>query len=88
VLEFAGMGDAVSTLGFPIIISLILIKMNNEQSGAHREDIKEMHERHEEMNCQFRQEINALHKAIEKNTITMVRLVENLDNGGENRNGE
>jgi hypothetical protein len=88
VIGFAGMGEAISTMGFPIIISLILIKMNNEQSGKYREDIKEMHERYEEMNCQFRQEINALHKAIEKNTITMVRLVENLNTGGENRNDE
>lgn len=82
-MNFNVLNDVIATLGFPIMISLILIKNNSEQNDDHRQEIKEMHERFEDMNCQFRKEINVLHKAIEKNTITMVKLVENLNERGD-----
>lgn len=82
-VSFNALNDIIATLGFPIMISLILIKNNSEQNDDHRQEIKEMHERFEDMNYQFRKEINALHSAIEKNTVTMAKLVENLNERGD-----
>lgn len=87
MLNFTGMSEAISTLGFPILISLILIKINNEQSGDHREEIREMRERYEKMSIEFRTELNQLHTSIDKNTIAVTKLIGKIDaikTGGEN----
>lgn len=86
VVELAGLGETVSTLGFPIVISLILIKMNNELTDDHREEIREMRERYEKMSIEFRAELNQLHTSIDKNTIAVTKLIgkiENINTGGD-----
>lgn len=71
----------ISSFGYPIFISLVLIKLNNNQNDGYREDVEKMQERYEDMNDQFRSEINDLNLAIKENTLTMVKLLEAIKRG-------
>lgn len=83
MVEYKPVIDIISSLGFPIAMSIVLIKLNDDQNDGYREDIAKMQERYEEMNKQFRKEINSLNSAIKQNTLTMVKLIECVKNGGD-----
>lgn len=77
--------DFIATLGFPILVALILLKNNDSQNDEHREDIKEMNNRYQSILEDFRTEIKSLNKTIENNTSVMVQLLLYVKGGdGEN----
>lgn len=77
--------QAVSTVGFPIVMCgglLWYIKYTNDQ---HRTELKEINERHDKevtaLTSQHNNELKEVTKAIENNTIALQRLVDKLGGG-------
>lgn len=66
--------DAVSVVGFPIVMCLIFIYYVKYLNDANREQINQLQ-------LQHRQETTEMTKAIENNTIALTKLIDKL--GGE-----
>jgi hypothetical protein len=66
--------DAVSVVGFPIVMCLIFIYYVKYLNDTNREQISQLQ-------LQHRQETTEMTKAIENNTIALTKLIDKL--GGE-----
>jgi hypothetical protein len=64
--------DAVSLVGFPIVMCLIFIYYVKYLTDKNAEQI-------DKMQTQHRQETSELTKAVENNTLALTRLIEKLD---------
>ena len=64
--------DAVSLVGFPIVMCLIFIYYVKYLNDTNRDQINQLQAQH-------RQETSELTKAVENNTIALTRLIEKLD---------
>lgn len=64
--------DAVSVVGFPIVMCLIFIYYVKYLTDKNAEQI-------DKMQTQHRQETSELTKAVENNTLALTRLIEKLD---------
>lgn len=64
--------DAVSVVGFPIVMCLIFIYYVKYLTDKNAEQI-------DKLNDQHRQETSELTKAVENNTLALTRLIEKLD---------
>jgi len=66
--------DAVSLVGFPIVMCLIFIYYVKYLNDTNRDQINQIQ-------LQHRQETNEMTKAIENNTLALTKLIDKL--GGE-----
>jgi hypothetical protein len=66
--------DAVSLVGFPIVMCLIFIYYVKYLNDTNRDQINQIQQQH-------RQETGEMTKAIENNTIALTKLIDKL--GGE-----
>ena len=64
--------DAVSVVGFPIVMCLIFIYYVKYLNDTNRDQINQLQAQH-------RQETSELTKAVENNTLALTRLIEKLD---------
>lgn len=64
--------DAVSVVGFPIVMCLIFIYYVKYLNDTNRDQINQLQ-------LQHRQETSELTKAVENNTLALTRLIEKLD---------
>lgn len=64
--------DAVSVVGFPIVMCLIFIYYVKYLNDTNRDQINQLQEQH-------RQETSELTKAVENNTLALTRLLDKLD---------
>lgn len=64
--------DAVSVVGFPIVMCLIFIYYVKYLTDKNAEQIDKLTDQH-------RQETGELTKAVENNTLALTRLIEKLD---------
>lgn len=64
--------DAVSVVGFPIVMCLIFIYYVKYLNDTNRDQINQLQMQH-------RQETSELTKAVENNTLALTRLIEKLD---------
>jgi len=64
--------DAVSVVGFPIVMCLIFIYYVKYLTDKNAEQI-------DKLNDQHRQETSELTKAVENNTLALTRLLDKLD---------
>lgn len=64
--------DAVSVVGFPIVMCLIFIYYVKYLTDKNAEQIDKLTDQH-------RQEMNEVTKAVENNTLALTRLIEKLD---------
>jgi hypothetical protein len=64
--------DAVSVVGFPIVMCLIFIYYVKYLNDTNRDQINQLQTQH-------RQETSELTKAVENNTLALTRLIEKLD---------
>lgn len=64
--------DAVSVVGFPIVMCLIFIYYVKYLNDTNRDQINQLQQQH-------RQETSELTKAVENNTLALTRLIEKLD---------
>ena len=66
--------DAVSVVGFPIVMCLIFIYYVKYLNDTNREQINQLQAQH-------RQETSELTKAVENNTLALTKLIDKI--GGE-----
>lgn len=64
--------DAVSVVGFPIVMCLIFIYYVKYLTDKNAEQIEKLQDQH-------RQETSELTKAVENNTLALTRLLDKLD---------
>ncbi len=64
--------DAVSVVGFPIVMCLIFIYYVKYLNDTNRDQINQLQQQH-------RQETSELTKAVENNTLALTRLLDKLD---------
>ena len=64
--------DAVSLVGFPIVMCLIFIYYVKYLNDTNRDQINQLQQQH-------RQETSELTKAVENNTLALTRLIEKID---------
>lgn len=64
--------DAVSVVGFPIVMCLVFMYYVKYLTDKNSEQI-------DKMQTQHRQETSELTKAVENNTLALTRLIEKLD---------
>lgn len=64
--------DAVSVVGFPIVMCLIFIYYVKYLTDTNRDQINQLQQQH-------RQETSELTKAVENNTLALTRLIEKID---------
>jgi hypothetical protein len=67
--------DAVSLVGFPIVMCLVFMYYVKYLTDKNAEQI-------DKMNDQHRQETTELTKAVENNTLALTRLIEKMDKEG------
>lgn len=64
--------DAISVVGFPIVMCLIFIYYVKYLNDTNRDQINQLQVQH-------RQETSELTKAVENNTLALTRLLDKLD---------
>lgn len=82
-----GMVDVASTLissvGFPICAFLLMLKANNEQSKAHKEEVEKMQtsftERNRELMEKMQEDNRLMREVIAQNTAALDKLAENIN---------
>lgn len=71
-MEIEPILTAITTVGFPIVIALLLMWYVRDTSQAHRADIEKLNERHSE-------EMKGVQEALNNNTLALQRLCDRLD---------
>lgn len=71
-MDFKVLLDAVSVVGFPIVMCLIFIYYVKYLTDKNAEQIEKLQDQH-------RQETSELTKAVENNTLALTRLLDKLD---------
>lgn len=70
-MDFPTILQAITTLGFPIVCCLMLFWYVYKRENKYDEQIKELHEKHE-------QEVGKLVEAVNNNTLVMQRLLDRM----------
>lgn len=70
-MEFETIMSAITTVGFPIVITLILMWHVRENNNKHREDMDKLNEHHAE-------EMKGVREALNNNTLAIQKLCDKL----------
>ena len=71
-MEFEPILTAITTVGFPIVMTIALMWYVKESSTAHRQDLDKINEHHAE-------EMKGVREALNNNTLALQRLCDKLD---------
>lgn len=73
-MDYAGILDAITKVGFPIVISLIMMYYIKYITESHKAEIEEITSKHKD-------EMVEITKAVENNTLALTKLSERLAKG-------